>query len=463
MRTDRFVVGVGLIAALASVVSVGGAAGSGAAPARLLGCIETRGDFETRRDFKLRNGPCRASEIRVAWPPSGAAGPPVRLVLLAHPAPLDHRSGRTDRRDRSPWPSRVGYNGAGGAARSCGASRAAGTDRRDGSSGPRGHRPQRHGDAVHEQLDELHDEPRRGSGYDRAQRDGRQCDDCDRHGQFQVHVECRRGRLPDELLHQRCDDPRRVGRSRLGAHRSWLGKDRGRKWHLRGNAQRRNQHRLYELQGDARHALLDLRISAHRQGLGDRRGQQQRVRPSSSESGVGRVIGLRVGKAGQAAPSLHASSSARPPPAPAPRSARSSRARGRGEAGRGKWKPTAVPKTVAPSCDRPSTSGLRRSMRRSQQLDKCGRVLSRQLCHLAGDAVLVAVKALVVRHREVVELRASLEVRHRITARRLVSRALLAEAVRPPTRALRTAGSSRAQDRTRAANAGELQRGSVDE
>ena len=75
MRTDRFAVGIGLTAALACVVSVGGAAGAGGASSQMLGCIETRGDAETRRDFKLRDGPCRPSEIRVAWPPSGAAGP----------------------------------------------------------------------------------------------------------------------------------------------------------------------------------------------------------------------------------------------------------------------------------------------------------------------------------------------------------------------------------------------------
>ena len=64
MRTDRFVVGV------SSVV------GSrlhrerrwsirGRAQGRLVGCIETGGISETRRDFELRNGPCRATEIRV--------------------------------------------------------------------------------------------------------------------------------------------------------------------------------------------------------------------------------------------------------------------------------------------------------------------------------------------------------------------------------------------------------------
>ena len=88
MRTDRFVVGVGLIAALACVVSVGGAAGSGGASSQMLGCIETRGDAETRRDFKLRDGP------PAALAKSGLLGRraallvrPVQLVPLAQPVP----------------------------------------------------------------------------------------------------------------------------------------------------------------------------------------------------------------------------------------------------------------------------------------------------------------------------------------------------------------------------------------
>ena len=48
---------------------------------------------------------------------------------------------------------------------------------------------------------------------------------------------------------------------------------------------------------------------------------------------------------------------------------------------------------------------------------------------LAGDPVLVAIEAPVVRHRELVELRAALEVRHRCAAR-MVTRANPAEAVR---------------------------------
>jgi Collagen triple helix repeat (20 copies) len=41
---------------------------------QLHGCIETRGSRETRRDLKLRVGPCRNGEIPIAWPP-GTAGP----------------------------------------------------------------------------------------------------------------------------------------------------------------------------------------------------------------------------------------------------------------------------------------------------------------------------------------------------------------------------------------------------
>ena len=75
MRTDRFVVGVSSVVVLACIVSVVGASGAGRAQARRVGCIETKGDAETRRDFKLRAGPCRADEIRVAWPPAGSPGP----------------------------------------------------------------------------------------------------------------------------------------------------------------------------------------------------------------------------------------------------------------------------------------------------------------------------------------------------------------------------------------------------
>jgi hypothetical protein len=64
-----------LTAGVTSTVIRRGSLGSGGASARLVGCIETTGKPETLRDFKLRNGPCRASEIRVAWPPSGAPGP----------------------------------------------------------------------------------------------------------------------------------------------------------------------------------------------------------------------------------------------------------------------------------------------------------------------------------------------------------------------------------------------------
>lgn len=74
MRTDRFVVGVSSVVVVACIVSVVGASGAVGPQARLVGCIETTGKPETRRDFKLRNTPCRADEIRVAWPPAGSAG-----------------------------------------------------------------------------------------------------------------------------------------------------------------------------------------------------------------------------------------------------------------------------------------------------------------------------------------------------------------------------------------------------
>jgi hypothetical protein len=72
----------------------------------LHGCIETRGSRETRRDLKLRVGPCRNGEIPITWPP-GSAGP----TGPTGPSGPDRRCwrGRPDRPARPPrWHRRRG-------------------------------------------------------------------------------------------------------------------------------------------------------------------------------------------------------------------------------------------------------------------------------------------------------------------------------------------------------------------
>jgi hypothetical protein len=70
MRVDRFVVGVSSVVVLACIVSVVGASGAEPTQAPLLACIETKGNVETRRDFKLRSGTLPPS---TSWTPTASA------------------------------------------------------------------------------------------------------------------------------------------------------------------------------------------------------------------------------------------------------------------------------------------------------------------------------------------------------------------------------------------------------
>ena len=53
-------------------------------------CIELTGDSVTKRDLKLREGPCHKNEREVAWPPgtAGPAGPAGPQGPAGAPGPL---------------------------------------------------------------------------------------------------------------------------------------------------------------------------------------------------------------------------------------------------------------------------------------------------------------------------------------------------------------------------------------
>ena len=106
-----------------------------------------------------------------------------------------------------------GPTGAKGDTGATGATGPAGATGATGPVGTREYRSQRHGERppVHGDRVELRAGSRRRRGDDRVRRDRCQRDDRDGHSQLELHVECDRWRLSDELLYQRCDDPRLVG------------------------------------------------------------------------------------------------------------------------------------------------------------------------------------------------------------------------------------------------------------
>ena len=93
-------------------------------------CIELTGDPETRRDLKLRQGPCHKNERQVAWPPgttgpAGEAGPQGPAGATGPAGPI----GAT---------GPAGVAGAPGAAGPMGATGATGATGANGSNGSRG-------------------------------------------------------------------------------------------------------------------------------------------------------------------------------------------------------------------------------------------------------------------------------------------------------------------------------------
>ena len=71
---SRPLVGVIPVLALGAALLVVAMPASAAAPPHYVACIELTGQPLTKRDLKLREGPCKKNERRIVWPP-GTAGP----------------------------------------------------------------------------------------------------------------------------------------------------------------------------------------------------------------------------------------------------------------------------------------------------------------------------------------------------------------------------------------------------